>query len=236
MSTSSNNIWEATNITDLATLLRSYNTVILGLVLPETHDSDKVMIRKFLKDKSKKFNQLIFVYMVVPKECMGKLGIINLDRATYPLIYHIRNGNNILVAVERADTESIYGSFSEVERYYIDEMKEVNNEKKTNDVITGNESRTQKTGTGDRDERVKYEESFGSDTDEEQIIDANDKEVCAIDNDTINKKKENERKAEKIVFLDSEFEKYKIVFLKELQKRKKIEKDIVIEKDSTNKQ
>lgn len=237
MSTVANNIWEATNIIDLSTLLRSYNTVILGLVLPETHTPDKVMIRKFLKDRSKKFNHLVFVYMVVSKESIGKLGIINSDRATYPLIYHIRNGNNILVAVERADMESIYGSFSEVERYYIAEMEDMNKEHATNDdMVHGDESPKRATNNCDPNNNPKCEESFGTDSDEEQLIEANDMATCAIDRENIIKKKENDIKAEKIVFLDDEFEKYKITFLKELQKRKKMEENIVRDTDLINKQ
>jgi len=237
---SMDNIWEVTNIIDLASLLRSRLTVILGLVLPLTPDSDKVMIRKFLKEKSKKFKHITFVYMIVPKESMGKLGIINQDPETFPLIYHIRDGNNILVAVERADVESVYGSFKEVEEYYINEIKEIN--KSTKNIKKS----------------LKNEESFGMDSDEEQLIDADKKEICAsnrsdegaedvekktnIDKNAeteakseTDRKAENEKKAEKIVFLDNEFEKHNMIFLKEVHKRKTMEKTIDIGENNTNK-
>jgi len=236
MSSTNNNIWEVTTIIDLASILRSQLTVILGLVLPLTPESDKVMIRKFLKEKSKKFSQITFIYMIVPKESMGKLGIINSDPDTYPLIYHIRDGNNILVAVERADIESIYGSFKEVENYYIEEMKEKNKsaDNKSTDVKTKNTKHAKS---------LKNEESFGTDSDEEQLIDADEKVSASIQSEDnvidpdilkeetekkaeIDKKAETEKKAEKIVYLENEYEKHHIKFLKEVQKRKKMEQSI----------
>ncbi len=72
---SKQNIWEVTELVDLAELLKNNTTVVVGLATETTPKSDKITVRKFLKDKSTQFQHIIFVYMEVHKYEMGKLGI-----------------------------------------------------------------------------------------------------------------------------------------------------------------
>jgi hypothetical protein len=84
------------------------------------------MVRKFLKEKSKLFPLIQFLYMELSEEQIDttKLEIVSKDYDSYPLVYHIRDGNKILCGVESADYESTYESFDEVAPYYKKEMED----------------------------------------------------------------------------------------------------------------
>ena len=117
------NIWEITNLVDLANILRNNLTVIVGLVLPTDMRQTKIMLRKFLKDKAKTFNLITFIYMEVQPESMGKMGIISNDKDDFPLVYHIRD-SKVVVQVKRATMASLVDSFAMAEKYYIQEMND----------------------------------------------------------------------------------------------------------------
>jgi hypothetical protein len=121
------NIFEVKNLEDLKTLMESNITVILGLTCNSTDSKTKVMIRKFLKRKSEKFSLITFIYMNVSEEYRQKGSLNILKGDNYPKVYHIRNSNQVLVSVEDADYEGIYESFNQVEKYYLQEMKEFKN-------------------------------------------------------------------------------------------------------------
>lgn len=98
-------------------------TVIAGFTTPTTPQDLKVFIRKFLKRKSEQFPLITFVYMEVSDSDRNTLNILRGNLSDYPRIYHIRGGNNIMVAVDSANEETITESFKQVEKLYIDEMK-----------------------------------------------------------------------------------------------------------------
>lgn len=121
------NIWEVKNLINLAELLKNNSTVILGMATQTTKKKDKIMVRKFLKEKSLLFGNIIFVYMEVQKELMGKMGIISSDESVYPLVYHIRN-SIVAIKVENATEETLQKSFSVAEKYYATEINMNNND------------------------------------------------------------------------------------------------------------
>ena len=125
------NIIQVTNLIDLKYVLSSNLTTICGFVTNETTEKMKVFIKKFLKQKSKLFPLITFVYMIVSDQERETLNILRGQLEDYPKFYHIRNGKDIVVKVDTADQESIEISFKEVEPYYIADMEEQkNNEKK----------------------------------------------------------------------------------------------------------
>lgn len=123
------NICEVTELNNLIYLLKNNLTVILGLVTEETSINECINIRKFLKGKSKIYPALYFVYMKVRKENMGTLGIISKEAKVYPLLFHIRNGTDVLIRVENATLEEMNKSFDVVEKYYIKDDVTINEEK-----------------------------------------------------------------------------------------------------------
>lgn len=122
---SKQNIWEVTELVDLAELLKNNTTVVVGLATETTPKSDKITVRKFLKDKSTQFQHIIFVYMEVHKYEMGKLGIISSDETVYPLVYHIRD-SKVAVKVDHATSKTLNESFAMVEPYYLAEKTTAN--------------------------------------------------------------------------------------------------------------
>lgn len=118
------NIYEVTNLTDLRFILESNLTVVLGLTTPGDSTSDKIVIRKFLKRKSEKFPLITFVYMEVSDKNRKALNILNEPFDNYPLVYHIRNGNNVLITIPAANEDTLNKSFAEIEGHYIAEMQE----------------------------------------------------------------------------------------------------------------
>lgn len=125
----SSNIFEIRKLEDLKYLMETNVTVILGLTCNLTDTKTKIMIRKFLKRKSEQFSLITFIYMDVSEEYRKTCSLNILKGDNYPKVYHIRNGNQLLVSVENADYEGIYGSFSQVEKYYLKEMDEFKNKK-----------------------------------------------------------------------------------------------------------
>ena len=118
------NIMEVSNLTDLKKIVSSHITIIIGFTLPSTPQKLKIIIRKFLKQKSISYPTLTFVYMVVSDKDRNTLSILKGDDCDYPKIYHIRDGKNILVEVLSATQETINESFNSVEKYYIDEIND----------------------------------------------------------------------------------------------------------------
>lgn len=128
----SRNIWEVKNINDFAYLLKHNLTVVAGLVLSENSDRQKIAIRKFLKEKSKKFYLITFIYFRVPGEVLGSFGIIKEDKKAYPIMYHIRNSEDVVAWIFNADKKNMDNCFKAMEKYYLKEMEqyEKDNEKK----------------------------------------------------------------------------------------------------------
>lgn len=117
------NIMEVTNIDDLKKIMKTCETLVLGFTTPKTPNESKNIVRKFLKRKSEIFRLITFVYMEVSDSDRLVLNILSGPEESFPKMYHIRNGKDILVSVQAANIESINESFKAVEPYYIDEMK-----------------------------------------------------------------------------------------------------------------
>jgi hypothetical protein len=122
---SGSNILQVTNLKDLKEIMESCVTVVMGFTTPKTPSDLKVFIRKFLKRKAEKFPFITFVYMEVSDSDRQSLNILRADHSMFPKIYHIRNGNIILVQVDAATEETVVNSFASAEQFYIDEMREI---------------------------------------------------------------------------------------------------------------
>jgi len=128
------NIYEVKKLVDLKNIIKNNVTVIIGFTLNDTPSDLKIIIRKFLKKKSKLFPLIKFIYMEVNNTERNTLNILQGDDESFPKIFHIRNGDTILCQVDSATEDSIYESFGAVEKYYINEMNnkdEINNKDQT---------------------------------------------------------------------------------------------------------
>lgn len=200
------NIMEVTTLSDLKHVMMSYVTIILGLTLPSTEYETKISVRKFLKRKSEKFPLLTFVYMEVKYNDLDKLNILKSSDDAYPLIYHIRGGNQILVSVSGANEETMYGSFDDVEKYYIEEMK--NFQKKIN-----NDDASIKSDNTDSHDESKHVAPC------EKTDDIHKSNPLPICDPSIEKKK----MIEKLILLNKKREEIGLSFIKEVANRKKLE-------------
>jgi chemotaxis protein histidine kinase CheA len=135
---SNRNIHQIADFSHLKSIVSENFTVIIGFICPDSPKSEKIMVKKFLKRKSELFPLIQFVYMELTKKQIKntKLDIIDQDYDSYPMIYHIRDGNKVLCEVKSAEHDTIYESFDHVAQYYKAEMEEfsrtVENKTKSN--------------------------------------------------------------------------------------------------------
>ena len=121
------------NRDDLLFNIKSNKIVVIGLVLNETEQSIKLMIRKYLKNKSREYPNVVFLYFVARNEDLGKIGdLLTTDTTKYPQLWHIYDVKNLLTKVTAIDDTTLMDkSFDEVHKFY----KEYDpNKEKTEDV------------------------------------------------------------------------------------------------------
>ena len=119
------NICEVKRCGEIEQILKKGKITIIGLTVNENTREEKIMIRKFLKDKSRVYKNINFIYMNVQQEEYGGLNIIDSSIQSYPQVYHIQY-NDILVHVKAADVQALKESFNAVEQYYVDHISYVN--------------------------------------------------------------------------------------------------------------
>lgn len=119
------NIKEVINLSDLKEIVYKNNDIIIGFVLENSLNEEKIMIRKFLKSKSKIFQLNMFVYMQISDDNLlnNKLCIIDKDKKSYPIIICIKNKKEVLTVIRRVNEKSIEDDFKLVEKYYYEENK-----------------------------------------------------------------------------------------------------------------
>jgi hypothetical protein len=183
------NIYEVTNLTDLRSILESNLTVVLGLTTPNNSMNEKIIIRKFLKRKSEKFPLITFVYMEVSDKNRKALNILNEPVDKYPLVYHIRNGNNILITIPAANEYSLNESFAEIEGHYIAEMQEFR--KQYDEMFKGKKTKntTDDINNGDNNDN-------NDDNDNNDNNDNNDDNDNNDNNDNVDNNDNNDNKNE----------------------------------------
>lgn len=192
------NIIEVRTLFDLKQIVSSNETVIVGFTLPDTDIKMKIAIRKFLKRKSESFPLIKFVYMEVSEENRNKLSILDGTDEEYPKLYHIRDGNKILVSVISANEQTIHESFDAVEKYYIREMQEY--QKRDN---------KQETEIDTTSEKAKNVENVNRNIENNK--------------NQIDEKMEKKIMLEKLVLLNKKSDDLKLEMVKEIAKRKKVE-------------
>ena len=162
---SSQNIHQVADFSQLKQIVTTNMTVIIGMVCYSTPHESKVMIKKFLKRKSELYPLIQFVYMDLSIDQVenASLSIVPDHAEKYPIVHHIRDGNNIVCTVPSAIKEDVYESFEELSKYYKKEMLEfqANVEEARGSKSNGkNRSRTEKrTNRTKRDDNAAESES-----------------------------------------------------------------------------
>ena len=120
------NIWEVVCVSDLIKILKDspQQFIILGIVLETTPKSNQVIIKKFLKEKSKMFPNMKFLYFKANQKDLGKISLLDKDDTKYPYVYHIYDTTNIFIKVHSANQESLIEAFNEGEQYYKKNLQE----------------------------------------------------------------------------------------------------------------
>jgi hypothetical protein len=82
---------------------------ILVITLDTTPDNIKIYMRRWLKNKSKEFPNILFLYFCANSNDIkeSNLSLISKNINGYPYVYHILNAKKILVEVENANIETI---------------------------------------------------------------------------------------------------------------------------------
>lgn len=120
------NIWEVVCVSDLIKILKDspQQFIILGIVLESTPKSNQVIIKKFLKEKSKHFPNMKFLYFKANQKDLGKISLLDKDETKYPYVYHIYDTTNIFIKVHSANQQSLIEAYNEGEQYYKKNLQE----------------------------------------------------------------------------------------------------------------
>lgn len=206
----SKNLWQVVNYDDLLYFLRGGQKkfIVLSMVLLETDDNLKRMIKKFIKSKAAQFPHITFLYYVTRKEDFGRNSFLTKDPEEYPKLCHIYNVTEMLTEVLSIDNiEIMEKSFQRLEKYY--------SQKEDNEIFQSEES--------ERDEREPTQDNVQH-TQNSQSVNANVPQQSLIP--TINPITERKKLLEKLTLLRDKAEECSMDFLKECQKRKKEEEKL----------
>jgi hypothetical protein len=144
------NLWHIVNFDDLAILLRNNEKrfIVLTIITNETSDIIRVMLRKLIKEKAKKYQNVLFLYYKAQKPDFGNLTpLLEEDVTKYPKIFHLYNKEILSVAASIDDKVIPELSFKDRHEDYINaeifkvkEVKEAIEEEKEEIKVKAPES------------------------------------------------------------------------------------------------
>jgi len=124
----SQNLYQIQKYSDLVDFLKGGKDkfIILTLIDDNTDTNIRNMLKKYIKDKSKKFTNVLFLYYVVKPEDAGRvhIGKEDLTKST-PKMLHIYDVHTLLIGISQIDSvEDVEHTFGQVEKYYLDDLAE----------------------------------------------------------------------------------------------------------------
>lgn len=118
-----NNLWEIVNFDDLTRLLRNSEKkfLVLAVLNNDTKEHIRIMIRKFMKDKSKIYSKVTFLIYKAQKNDFGKMDpLLDKDQTKYPKIFHIYDVRQVLSGTMSIDNKEILeDDFKEYHEHYL---------------------------------------------------------------------------------------------------------------------
>ena len=244
---SKRNIWEIVTVNDLVKILKENEDkfCIVALTLQETPDNDVKMIKKFLKDYSKIYKNLTFLYLKLSDKDLGRINIIKKDKNEYPFIYHIYNTSDIFVSVNRVNKKTLYESMNVVEKYYkkdlenrLEKLQENNNDNDNDNdnehksVVVTNLNINKNKIINQNQDKNQYNNTIGDDKNNNLNNDNDDhnddkKNLTDLQNNEEMQRKvlEHENLLNQIIIFEEKKKQHNLHFLEDIQKRKKEEKN-----------
>jgi hypothetical protein len=205
------NIKQVQHADSIPKLLKSFpgRFAIIGVTLQDTSNDSKIYIRKWLKEHSKHFPNILFIYLCAHDEELGKLSILKEDRDEYPYVYHICDTNKVCGYANNAEPETINELFSKMNDYYV----------KDREYFLESMDKNKEQDNDNQDDEISE-----NNTNEDTNTNSNNDNV----NNELKKKKENianrrmteKRKLDKLLILSKYSEKFKKDFLKDIKRRK----------------
>lgn len=209
MSEKQNNLWQLVTYDDLLYFLRKSKNghVVLSIVLQNTPKEIKSIIKSFIKDKSKIYNNVTFLYYIARKEDLGKNSLMNKDVSVYPFLCCIYDIKNILAIVHNIDcVQALNDCFGEVENDYIMHKKHIDDLNYDEiDIIED-----------DKQKQIAQQEQ-NAHAFKEQVKSQLDAYQQGIE--------DKKRLLDKLILLKQKGEQYQLDILNEVGKRKKEEKE-----------
>ena len=135
------NIWEIVSITDLIKIIKEHpkQFIMLGITLDNNSADIKIYIKKFLKQKSKIYPNMIFLYFKANIKDLGKISLLDKDVNLYPLMYSIYDVSTVFIKITSAVQESIEEAFTAGKEYYDNDLHKFNESKnKPKNIIINN--------------------------------------------------------------------------------------------------
>jgi ribosomal protein L30E len=228
----SRNIWEIVNVTDLVKILKENEQkfVIVALTLQNTPSDDIKLIKKFLKDYSKKYKNLTFLYFKVNDKDLGRISLLKTDKSEYPFIYHIYDVNNIFVSVNRVNKNTLYESMGAVEEYYKKDLEnryntQINTQVNIQKNTKIKQKQNQNNNDGDNGDNYDNNDDDNDNMNNNMNNNINEDDENMLENDAETERKviEHQRLLNRILLFEEKKKKHNIKFLEDIQKRKKEE-------------
>lgn len=209
------NLLQIVNYDDLLHFLREGKNkiIVLALVLVDTEDDIKHMLRKFIKEKSREFPYILFLYYAMQSKDLGRAPstILEKDRTQYPKLCHIYDVDQLLGDVTSIDNrKELDKSFAKLkpkyEQWVTMQQKSQSNEPEQNTE----KSQIQQSQLRDQPQSQPQSQPQNQPQNQPQ-------------SEVIDPIKEKKKFMEKLLLLKSKGDDYKIEFIKDIQKRKKEE-------------
>lgn len=221
----SQNLWQIVNYDDLLHFLRKGKNkyTVLAIVLLKGEDNIKKIIKKFIKEKSKLYPHITFLYYVVRNEDFGRASFVTNKTQEYPKLCHIYNITEMLIEVKSIDcVEAMELSFEQLEDYYNDcekEARNVDNNDNNNDDNNGNNDNND---NNDNDNNVN-QKNVSTKNNKSTNVSIGNVGMQGADIIRTDPVTERKKQLEKLTLIQDKWNEYTIEFLKDCQKRKKEE-------------
>jgi hypothetical protein len=233
------NIWEIVTVNDLVKILKEHENkfVIIGLTLQDTPIDMSKIIKKFLKDYSKIYKNITFLYLNVLDKDLGRINIIKKDKSEYPFVYHIYNTSDIFVSVNRVNKQTLYESMYAVEKYYKKDLenylsslptKNTNNNVIINNNLPFNNQQNNIQQNNIQQNNIQQNNTQQNDDNNNEEYDENQEQqqINDLQNEEAQQKVlEHENLLNRIVIFEEKKKIHNLKFLEDIQKRKKEEKN-----------
>lgn len=213
----SENIWQVDAFSDLVGFLKSGSTdyIVLSLVIKDSPQDVKSIIKKFIKRKAENFPNVMFLFYTVQPQDIGKINFIKGTKDSYPMMCYIETlSNEVMTYVEGIDgLDPLNECWEIVEKKFISNLNE--------HVKNNNQNNQQK---------FSEKSSVSFETQNNQNFAQNNQNFAQID-----KFAEQRKIMKKLTYLKEKADEYTLEFIEDCAKRKKEEEKILKKQQAKNK-